>query len=144
MPHLTPNQKHNILTIYSSDKHKYSFPSLADEYKIRGGGRVIRRWYSQWDGTAQSLERKNGSGRPTILTSQQVNDLIRTPIRNKNRSFKPVHYTTLLPSIQQKSGTQVSIQTVRRIGRNELDAKQKRTKKRTARERKHIQHMHST
>jgi len=138
MTQLTPNQKHNILTIYSLNKNKYTFKSLAHEYNIKGGRDVIARWYHQWNGTPQSLERKKGSGRPNILTSQQVNDYIRTPIRNKNRSSKPVHYTQLLPSIQQKSGTQVSIQTVRRIGHEQLGVKQKRTKKRTAQESKQI------
>jgi hypothetical protein len=132
MPHLTPKQKHDILKLYTPNDRNYSFESLARQYNIAGGCRVIQNWYYQWNGTPQSLERKKGSGRPTILTPQQVNDYIRTPIRNKNRSFKPIHYTQLLPSIQQKSSTQVSIQTVRRIGHQQLGARQKRTKKRTA------------
>ena len=81
MPQLTANQKHNILTIYSSTDNTYSFESLAHQYNIKGGKNVIWRWYQKWDGTPQSLGRKKGSGRPTVLTSQQVNDYIRTPIR---------------------------------------------------------------
>jgi hypothetical protein len=140
MPQLTPKQKHDILTIYSQNKHKHSFESLAHQYDIKGGKKTLIRWYQQWNGTAQSLERKKGSGRPTILTPQQVKDYIQIPIRNKNRSFKPIHYPQLLPSIQKKSSTQVSIQTVRRIGHQQLGVRQKRTKKRTAQERKQTQH----
>ena len=134
MPQLTPNEKHNILTIYSSNKDKHTFKSLAHQYNIKGGKDVIYRWYRQWDGTPQSLERKKGSGRPTLLTSKQVNDYIRMPIRNKNRSSKPIHYPQLLSTIREKTDINVSLSTIQKIGKNELGVKQKRTKKRTAQE----------
>jgi transposase len=134
MPQLTPKQKHDILTLYSSNDSNYTFESLAHQYNIKGGKNVIWRWYQQWNGTPQSLERKKGSGRPTLLSSQQVNDYIRTPIRNKNRSFKPIHYTQLHSSIQQKTGKQISLRTVQRCGKEKLGVQQKRTKKRTAQE----------
>jgi hypothetical protein len=136
MPHLTPNQKHNILTLYSSDTNTHTMESLAHQYNIKGGKQQIWKWYRQWNGTPQSLERKRGSGRPTILTPQQVNDYIRTPIRNKNRSSKPIHYTQLHTSIKQKTGRQISLRTVQNYGKEKLGVKQKRTKKRTAQERK--------
>jgi hypothetical protein len=138
MPHLTAQQKHDILKLYSPNDRTHSFAALAEQYNIKGGRQVVENWYHQWTGLPKSLERKKGSGRPTILTPQQVKDYIQIPIRNKNRSFKPIHYPQLLPSIQQKSSTQVSIQTVRRIGHQQLGAKQKRTKKRTAQECKQI------
>ncbi len=98
---------------------------------------TISRWLQQWDGTPESLERREGSGRHTILTSQEVNDCIRTPIRNENRSSQPIHYTDLLPSVIQKTGKKISVETIRRIGRDQLGEKQKRTNKRTAVESKH-------
>lgn len=142
MPQLTPNEKHNILTIYSSNKHKHSFNSLAHQYNIKGGGRTIQNWYKVWNGTPKSLERKTGSGRPTVLTSQQVRDYIRMPICNKNRSSKPIHYPQLLSSIREKTDIDVSLSTIQKIGKNELGVKQKRTKKRTAQESKQTPHMH--
>ena len=125
---------HNILTLYSSNKNKHTFKSLALEYNIKGGRDVVARWYHQWDGTPQSLERKKGSGRPSVLTSQQVNEYIRMPIRNKNRSSKPIHYPQLHTSIQQKTGKQISLRTIQKIGKEKLGVKQKRTKKRTSQE----------
>jgi hypothetical protein len=132
MPQLTPNEKHNILTIYSHNQHKHSFESLAHQFDIKGGGRTIQNWFAKWDGTPQSLERRKGSGRASILTPREVKDTIQIPLRNKNRASKPVHYTELLPSITEKTGKKISIQTVRRIGHDQLGAKQKRTNKRTA------------
>ncbi len=136
MHHLTPQQKHDILKLYSPYDHTRSFAALSQQYNIKGGERVIRNWYHQWTGSPKSLERKRGSGRHKLLTSQQVKDLIQIPIRNKNRSFKPVHYPQLHSSIQQKTGKQMTLRTVQKIGKEELGVKQKRTKKRTAQERK--------
>jgi transposase len=137
MPQLTPNEKHDILTLYSSDNSKYSMESLAHQYEIKDGKQTIWRWYHQWNGTPESLERKSGSGRPTILTSKEVKDNIQLPIRNKNRSSQPIHYPDLLPSITKKTGKKISVETIRRIGREQLGIKQKRTNKRTAVESKH-------
>lgn len=136
MPHLSSNEKHNILKLYQRNSHTHNFQTLAQQFSIKGGEKVIRNWYNQWDGNPQSLERKKGSGRPSILTPQQVNDYIRTPIRNKNRSSKPIHYPQLHSSIQQKTGKQICLRTIQKIGKQKLRVKQKRTKKRTAQESK--------
>ncbi len=137
MSHLTPKQKHNILRLYVSNDHRYTKQSLSDQYNIKGGRKTISRWLQQWDGTPESLERREGSGRPTLLTPKQVRDTIQLPIRNKNRSSQPIHYTDLLPSVIQKTGEKISIQTLRRIGHDQLGARQKRTNKRTAVESKY-------
>jgi hypothetical protein len=139
MPQLTPQQKHDILRLYLSSDHKYNKKSLSEQYNIKGGRMTISRWLQQWDGTPESLERREGSGRHTILTSDEVNDYIRTPIRNKNRSFKPIHYPQLHSTILQKTEKQVSLRTVQRYGKEQLGVKQIRTKKRTAQERKQTQ-----
>jgi transposase len=137
MPQLTPNEKHDILTLYSSNDHRYTKKSLSEQYNIKGGRMTISRWLQQWDGTPESLERKESSGRPTLLTSKQIRDTIQLPIRNKNRSSQPIHYPDLLPSITKKTGKKISVETIRRIGREQLGIKQKRTNKRTTVESKH-------
>lgn len=142
MPHLTPNQKHNILMLYHPNDSNHTFRALADEYNIKGGRKVIENWYHQWTGTPQSLERKRGSGRHKLLTSKQVKDYIQIPIRNKNRANVPIHYPELLPSITEKTGKQISVRTLRRIGHDQLGAKQKRTNKRTAVESKYTHIMY--
>jgi transposase len=141
MPCLTPNEKHNILTLYYNKQHKHTFDSLAKQFNIKGGRRTIINWHKKWNGTVESLERKQGSGRPKVLSSTQVKNYIQIPIRNKNRSHQPVHYTQLLPSVQKKTNTNVSLRSIQRYGKEELGAKQKRTKKRTADESKPAQHL---
>ena len=132
MSHLTAQQKHDILKLYSPHDHNHSFAALAQQYNIKGGRQVVENWYHQWTGSPKSLERKKGSGRPTILTSKEVKDTIQLPIRNKNRSSQPVHYPDLLPSMTEKTGKNISLRTIQRTGQEQLGAKQKRTNKRTA------------
>lgn len=87
------------------------------------------------------MERREGSGKSSQLTSYEVDKYIRTPIRNKNRSHKPIHYTDLIHTIHEKTGKQISLRTVQRIGAEILGARQKRTKKRTRDESNHTQHI---
>ncbi|CAF4777475.1 unnamed protein product, partial [Rotaria sp. Silwood2] len=56
--------KHNVLEGYRSGVYGSGFKSLAKRFKIKGGHMLIKRWYRQWDGTVQSLNRKSRNGRP--------------------------------------------------------------------------------
>jgi transposase len=137
MPHLTAQQKHDILKLYSPYDRSNTFEALAQQYNIKGGARVVQNWYHQWTGSPKSLERKRGSGRAKSLTSRQVKDLMQIPIRNKNRASVPIHYPEIHSSIIEKTGKTISLRTVQRMGKEKLGAKQKRTNKRTAVESKH-------
>lgn len=139
MSDFTPSQKHHILTQYQSRTQGHTFAALAQQYGVKGGRQTIAYWYTQWDGSPASLQHKPGAGRPRLLTRSQTKTLITQPIRNKRRAHEAVHYTDIIHSIQQKSGTMVSIQTVRRYGRKEAEIKQKTTRKRTAAEGKQTQ-----
>lgn len=136
MPQLSPEVKHHILQHYSSRDPARSFVSLARLHNIAGGERTLRRWHQQWDGTVQSLQRKQGSGRPRTLSRAEVNRHVRTPIRSANRAHRAISYTTLLPDVQLKTGKNVTLRTLQRYGKEELKANQKHTKKRTADESK--------
>lgn len=132
MAHLSAEAKHHILLEYSPHDTSYSFAALARRHAIKGGHETVRQWHLRWDGTAHSLEERKKTGRPRILSRAEVSRHVRAPILAANRSHRTIHYTTLLPSVQAKTGKNISIQTLRRIGKEELGARQKRSKKRTA------------
>lgn len=134
MKQFPPEQKHSILLEYSPFSHTHSFAALAARHGVVGGWRTIQRWHKQWKGTADSLKRKEGGGRPRVLSSREVQQYVRPPILRANRAHRPLHYTKLLPSVQARTGKKLSIQTLRRYGKKELGAKQRRGKKRTAEE----------
>jgi len=130
----TPQQKHNILTHYRAGVRECEFTALARRFAVRGGAKTIRRWHQRWDGSPASLLEKARSGRPRILSRAEVSRHVRAPLLAANRAHRAVHYTTLLPTVKAKTSKELSIQTLRRIGKEQLGAKQKRSKKRTAAE----------
>jgi hypothetical protein len=111
MKQLSSSTKHHILLEYSPYSHTHSFSALAAKHGIAGGKSTIIRWYKQWDRTPQSLEHHKGAGRPRLLTRAQVTRHVRVPILAANRAHRPVHYTSLLANLKQKTRKNVSIQT---------------------------------
>jgi transposase len=132
MREFTPQHKHSILTHYRAGVRECEFTALARRFAVAGGAKTIRRWHERWDGTPASLQDKPRSGRPRTLSQAEVSRHVRAPILAANRTHRPIHYTTLLPAVKAKTGKEISIQTLRRIGKEQLGAKQKRSKKRTA------------
>jgi transposase len=134
MSSFTPQLKHHILKHYSVHSRDRSFAALARLYAVPGGKQTVQQWHRRWNGSAASLENKARSGRPRTLTRRQVNDYIRTPIKNKRRAHATVHYPDLLPALRQKIGKQISLRTLQRYGKEELGIKLKHTQRRTASE----------
>ena len=134
MKQLPPEQKHSILLEYIPRSTTHSFAALAARHGVAGGGNTVQIWHQRWDGTAASLQRKEGGGRPRALSRREVQQHVRTPLLRANRAHKAVRYSTLLPTVRVKTGKEVSARTVRRYGKEELGAKQRRGKKRTAEE----------
>jgi len=132
MKQLTAQQKHSILTHYSSRRAGDTLASILSQHGAAVGRSTFYSWMEKWDGTPQSLEHKPMSGRPRVLSSQQVTRHVRPRILAPNRRAAPVHYSSLLPAVQAATDTQISARTLRRYGMEELGAKQKRGKKRTA------------
>ncbi len=132
MSHLSADVKHSILLEYSPRSATHGFAALARRHAVKGGADVVRHWHDRWDGTPASLQRRAGSGKTRILSRAEVSRHVRAPLLAANRAHRAVHYTTLLPSVKAKTGKELSIQTLRRIGKEQLGAKLKRSKKRTA------------
>jgi len=135
MPHLSADAKHVILLQYRAGARGSGFHALAERYAIKGGGAEVLRWHRRWDGTTQSLGEQARSGRPRKLSSAQVRRHVAAPIRNANRAARPMRYTKLLPQVQAATGSDLSLRSLRRYGKEELGAKKTTGKKRTADER---------
>jgi transposase len=135
MPHLSADAKQLILQQYCAGVRGSGFDALAARYHIKGGGAEVLRWHRRWNGTQQSLEENARSGRPRILSSAQVKRHVAAPIRNSNRSARPVRYTELLPQVQAATGREMSLRTLQRYGHDEAGGRKARGKKRTAEER---------
>ncbi len=121
--------KHLILQQYSPNQHGFGFHSLASRYKIQGGAQTIKNWYDHWDGTVNSLERRVGSGRTTLMNSREMKKHITTPIRQKNKKHQAIHYTELHQNVKSKFTKQIALRTIQHYGKKRLGIKSKRTKK---------------
>ena len=135
MPHLSAEAKHHILIEYSPHDASRTFAALARRHAVKGGAQVIRLWHKHWDGTAASLAEGARAGRPRVLSRDQINRSIYTPLFRANRSHRAIHYTELLPRVRATSRTEISLRTVQRYGKEKLKARHKRGKKRCAKER---------
>jgi transposase len=134
MSHLSAEAKHHILLEYSPRCPTRSFAALAQHHGIPGGKQTVQQWHARWDGTARSLGRREGSGRPRTLSSRQVQQHVRAPILRANRAHRVVHYTELVDSVRERTGCEVSLRTLQRYGKEELGGRCTRGVKRTAEE----------
>jgi len=136
MKQLTAEQKHSILTHLRSGGEGVSAEGVAAAHGVKGGSSTLKKWMKKWDGTAQSLQRREVSGRPRALSIAQATRHLKPRILAVNRRGQAVHYTTLLPAVTAASGKKVSLRTLQRYGKEDLSIKQRRSKKRPASERK--------
>lgn len=130
MPQLSSEAKHHILLEYAPHDQTRSFAALARRHNIDGGRRVLQYWYSQWNGTAASLNRKLGSGRARILSRAQVQQQVAKPILAANRGHRAISYTQLLPQVRDQTGENISLRTLQRYGKEDAGARSKTTTKR--------------
>jgi transposase len=136
MKHFTAAQKHEILLEHRRNSRTHSFAALAARHNVAGGEDVVRKWHSRWDGSAASLEEKHRPGRPRILSREEVDQYVAPKIRAKNRAHQRVHYSDILEEVEEESGKELSLRTAQRYGEEDLKARKKRGKKRTADESK--------
>jgi transposase len=134
--------KHNILCQYQPKQYGKGFESLARLHNVKGGRQTIQNWYQRWDGTINSLEHKQGAGRPTLLSSAQQKQYVLTPIRKKNTQHQGVNYRMIHENIKSKINKNISLRTIKRYGKEKLNIKKKKTKKYVKHECKFIYHMH--
>ena len=130
----TAAHKQSILSHYRAGVKGAGFDALARRFAVKGGGAVIKRWHDRWNRDAASLEHKQGAGRPRALSGREVQQYVRAPILRANRAHRAVRYTELLPAVQERTGKNVSVRTLRRYGKEKLGARSTRGKKRTAEE----------
>jgi transposase len=119
--------KQSVVNYYIKYQTNISFGHVARQFNIKGGESTVRRWYNQ----RHSLKTKPRSGRPSILTKDQIDTYIKKKITEKNRSSEPIHYTQLLPIIKRATKKNPSLRTVQRYGKEKGGIKMKRTIKRT-------------
>jgi hypothetical protein len=134
MIHPTAQRKHDILIHCQSRRASESEVDVAAAHGVIASRKTIFNWRRQWTGTPQSLMRKDGSGRASILTPSEVNRHVRAPILAANRSHRAASYTKIYDLVKQKTRKNLSLRTLQRIGKEQLHIKSKAAVKRTKEE----------
>jgi hypothetical protein len=132
----TSKFKHNVLEEYRPGVYGSGFKSLAKRFKIKGGHRLIMKWYRQWDGTVQSLNRRYKGGRPRTLTTNEVKHYVLDFVNMMNSQFKPVNYRIVQSNIEASLNKKVPLSTIQRYGKEECGLKWRKTHEITSRDSK--------
>jgi transposase-like protein len=133
-PHYSAEFKQDVLSHYREGQRGSSFAALATRFQVPGGSGTISRWFNQWDGTIASLQQQQSVGRPPILQPAEIKQHIGTAVQSHNRHHQSIHYTDLLQPVRAATHTSPSLRTLQRYGKETLQIKNKRTKKRTQQE----------
>lgn len=126
----SPEYKRDVVEYYIQNCSGESFSSTAQKFRIVGGHVTVKRWFDAYDGTLASLAPAFRSGRPRILTDHEVNLIITTPIRRKNRSYQAVKYSDLVPLVEEVTGKIPSLSTIKRYGKQQENKGKSTIKKR--------------
>lgn len=126
-PSREAKRKHRILLQYDPDIPGHSFADLAVKYHVKSGGRTVKNWYDQWDGTPQSLERKPGSGRKSMLTNAQKKKYIRDFVAARHRAGEHVSWADVQKNVYVHTKQRLSVHAVGEIGRTEFGISAKKT-----------------
>ncbi len=119
--------KQRVLQHYKEKTRGSGFLALAKRFDIKGGAGEVQRWYKRWTGSARSLERRPGSGRPQVLTKLEKKTHILKFVERCNKKGEVVDYPRVRQNVMNKTGKQISLREVRRIGREEFNIRWKRT-----------------
>ena len=117
MSEYSPKLKHKILSLYSPHQRGSGFDALAARFLIDGGGRTVQRWHERWNGTVESLQHKQGAGRPPLLSSEETKEHITDVVRAANQHRDPIHYPAIHSSAAADTDKQVSLRTIQRYGK---------------------------
>lgn len=111
----TPQQIQSILEEYEPRVRGKGIRALAKKHKVQGGHNLIKYWLSKWDGTVESLETVSGGDRRSILTNREKNKYVDRYITRRSKK-DAVQYPEVKVHIENKTGKNISLPTVQRIG----------------------------
>lgn len=123
----TPQQIQSILEEYEPRVRGKGIRALAKKHKVQGGHNLIKYWLSKWDGTVESLETVSGGDRRSILTNREKNKYVDRYITRRSKK-DAVQYPEVKVHIENKTGKNISLPTVQRIG-HELGHTSKKVKR---------------
>jgi len=110
------HEMHNILTEYKPGVRGSGLHALSKKYNVRGGPKLISEWFKKWDGTEASLRKQSGGDVRSILTPKEKDLHIRKFATRKSK-VEAVNYPEVKENVEKKTGKEISLRSVRRVGK---------------------------
>src|SRR5689334_5595584 len=110
--------KQHVLQHYQPGVRGSGARAVAQKFDLPNH-KVVLNWAAVWDGTSDSLERKEGSGRKRKLTPEESKAHIEQFVVKRNRRGIATTYKEVKEEVEAKTGKDISARTVRRLGREE-------------------------
>lgn len=125
MPHFSPEAKDAILREYREHDSDHSFAALARRHPP-ATAREIAQWDKRWDRTPESLERRAGSGRHSLIEPAVRDYVISTALNEAHQQHRAIHYPEVADALEDATGVRAAPSTVRTWG-EQLEARQMTT-----------------
>jgi hypothetical protein len=93
---------------------------------------LVRRWARESEERGSSLERKPGSGRKRKLTDEESTTHVKDFIVKKNKAGLSTSYEQVKQEVEAKTGKEISLRTVQRLGRVDHNMTEKLTTRKLA------------
>ncbi|CAF4805557.1 unnamed protein product, partial [Rotaria sp. Silwood2] len=84
------------------------------------GHMLIKRWYRQWDGTVQSLNRKSRNGRPRTLSKEEVKHYKLDFVKIMNSQYKSVNYRMVKSHVETSLNRTEPLSNIQRYGKKNV------------------------
>jgi transposase len=111
MPHLSAEAKHHILLEYDPYHRYRSFAALARKHDVAGGRETVERWFHRWDRTPSSLEECPRTGRPRVLSVDDVHELVTPIIRRANQENRVIDYAQVA-ELTRRTGSLTTLKSL--------------------------------
>ncbi|CAF1540469.1 unnamed protein product, partial [Rotaria sordida] len=91
------------------------------------GHKLIKYWYSQWDGTVESLDPKPKGCPPRTLTTNELKHYVLDFVNMMNDEFKPVNYRMVQTNVEASLNKKVPLSTIQKYGKEECGLEWKKS-----------------
>jgi transposase len=135
------NVKRDAAKFYHYNKSNYSIAAVIKKFNLQINRSTLQRWYHKYMNDNKRIKPIVRPGRPPLLNRVQVNNIIRTEIKNHNTLHHPISSRSIQEVINKKLHIKPCLRTIQHYIKS-IKSKSKTTIKRTKQERNDSIYMH--
>jgi transposase-like protein len=118
--------KRSVLSEYLPGVKGAGFAALAKRFHVKGGAMLVRSWWIAQKRN-ESLTKRTRPHRAGKLSPAEIGAYIREFVTAKNQSKVAVDYGDVQAHVKKKTGKDISLRTIQRLGRQKANLTWKQT-----------------